>query len=91
LKFEVEFEFEFEFEVEVEVEFEFEFEVEVEVEVEVELGRVPLLISRGSGYPALSPFRYRYITFRQHLLSLTRETYRRLSQFPNHPIPQSPT
>ena len=37
-------------------------------------GRIPLLISRGSGYPALSPLRYRYVTFKQHLLSLTQGT-----------------
>ena len=37
-------------------------------------GRAPLLTSRGSGYPALSPLRYRSVTFKQHLLSLTRET-----------------
>jgi len=28
---------------------------------------------RGSGYPALSPFRYRSISFKQHLLSLTQK------------------
>jgi len=48
------------------------------------LGRVPLLISRGSGYPALSPFRYRYISFKQHLLSLTRKRQTNRRKTNNH-------
>gem|GEM_PF-4209114 len=46
-------------------------------EVNNNLGVSPLLISRGSGYPALSPLRYRYVTFKQHLLSLTQGTNNR--------------
>jgi len=34
----------------------------------------------GSGYPALSPFRYRSISFKQHLLSLARRTLKAIFQ-----------